>query len=265
VFVINAGLLEKDKKQYGGPREHFKYWIGQMVPDEERAGHDLAKTLLEHAEGGRKLPSGSLRIMALGGREEDFPAVLRLVGLGKAVADDQAAALERVVPANWSQDDAKAKTPLILERFPNTKIFWAANDAMAMGVVAALEELGRHPGEEIFVGGIDWDDDAVKAVADGKLTATVGGHFLDGAWALVLLYDYHHGIDFASERTDWQSKMLPLTKKTAKEYLNTFGVGNWRKVDFRSFSKACNSGLKRYDFSLDKLLLDLKAAKKGEP
>jgi len=266
VFVINAGLLEEDKKQYGGPREHFKYWIGQMLPDEERAGYDLARTLLDRAEeSGKSLPGGSLEIMALGGREEDFPAVLRLAGLGRAVANDHAAALERIVPANWSQDEAKARTPLILERFPNTKVIWAANDAMALGVLAALEELGRHPGEDIFVGGIDWDDDAVKAVADGKLTATVGGHFMDGAWALVLLYDYHHGIDFASERTDWLSKMLPLTKETAKEYLNTFGVGNWRKVDFRSFSKSYNSGLKKYDFSLNKVLLDLKAAKKGEP
>lgn len=94
----------------------------------------------------------------------------------------------------------------------------------------------------------------MKAVADGKLVATIGGHFLEGAWAMVLLCDHYHGIDFASERIDWRSEMLPLTQETVGNYLKYFGTGHWRKIDFRRFSKFYNRDLKTYNLSLRALL-----------
>jgi ABC-type sugar transport system substrate-binding protein len=261
VFLINAGLVGEDKVRYGGPREHFKYWIGQMLPNEEQAGYDLARSLLDRAKAEKKFaPDGRVPIMAITGQEGDFPTVMRNQGLEKAVAEDPAAKLQQIVTANWFREQAKTKVPLILKRYPDTKIIWVANDAMALGVITALEELGRKPGEDIFVGGIDWDDDAVKAVADGKLVATIGGHFLEGAWAMVLLCDYHHGIDFASERIDWRSEMLPLTKETVGNYLKYFGTGHWRKIDFRRFSKFYNRDLKSYNLSVKALLAESKAA-----
>jgi ABC-type sugar transport system substrate-binding protein len=261
VFLINAGLVGEDKARYGGPREHFKYWIGQMLPNEEQAGHDLARSLLDRAEAEKKFaPDGRVPIMAITGQEGDFPTVMRNQGLERAVAEDLAANLQQIVTANWFREQAKIKVPLILKRYPDTKVIWVANDAMALGVITALEELGRKPGKDIFAGGIDWNDDAVKAVADGKLVATIGGHFLEGAWAMVLLCDHYHGIDFASERIDWRSEMLPLTKETVGNYLKYFGTGHWRKIDFRQFSKFYNRDLKTYNFSLETLLAEPKAA-----
>ena len=37
------------------------------------------------------------------------------------------------------------------------------------------------------------------ALRSGRLAALAGGHFMSGAWVLVMLYDYHHGHDFADE------------------------------------------------------------------
>ena len=42
----------------------------------------------------------------------------------------------------------------------------------------------------------------------GELSALAGGHFMAGAWALVMLYDYAHGVDFASEGLELRTSIF---------------------------------------------------------
>ena len=47
------------------------------------------------------------------------------------------------------------------------------NDAMAMGALQAIEAAGRKVGENIYLVGVDALEEAVQAVADGRMTGTV--------------------------------------------------------------------------------------------
>jgi hypothetical protein len=88
------------------------------------------------------------------------------------------------------------------------------------------------------------------------LTALAGGHFIAGAWSLVMLYDYHHGRDFAAEEgleVD-QSMFVLFTPSLADRFLERYGDMRFERVDFRRFSKVLNPKLKRYDFSFGQLL-----------
>ncbi|HEX8536538.1 MAG TPA: substrate-binding domain-containing protein, partial [Cystobacter sp.] len=145
------------------------------------------------------------------------------------------------------------KTFLLLRRYPELQAVWAANDDLAMGALQALEEAGRRPGEDVLVGGIDWTPEALEAVRAGRLVTSLGGHFLEGAWALVLLSDHHQGRDFASERLDWSTAFLPATRANVAGYLELLARPDWEAFDFRAFSKAANPRLKHYDFSLQTL------------
>ncbi len=255
VFVINAGLLADDRRRFGGPREHYKYWIGQMLPDDEQAGYDLAKLLVAQARRDPRLNhDGRVSMAALAGREVDGAAVERNQGLQRAVAEDPAVTLVQIVPANWDRAVAEAKIPLLLGRYPDVTALWTANDGMAMGAVKGMATTGRQAGKDILVGGMNWDSDAMHAVADGRLTATFGGHFLECVWALILLCDYHHGIDFASERVDWRSEMRPLTRDNVRDYMGRLETMDWDKVDYRHLSKYFSPHLKSYHFSVDELL-----------
>jgi len=78
--------------------------------------------------------------------------------------------------AEW--DRAKAVT--LMENWlqaygPSIRAVFAQNDEMAMGVLLALEQAGRK--KDIVVVGVDAIADAVQAVRDGRLDATV---FQDG-------------------------------------------------------------------------------------
>jgi len=251
VFVINSGLVPRDVERFGGPRRHFPLWLGQMLPDEEQAGEMLARLLLEAASRAHRVPPGApLGLVALEGQLGDTSALRRTEGLRQGVAGWEGAVLLQSVSASWAPDVALRKTALLLRRYPELQALWAANDDMALGAVRALEEAGRRPGEDVLVGGIDWAPLALQAVREGRLVTTLGGHFLEGAWALVLLHDHHHGRDFASAGLDWRTAMVPITRGNVDVFLRFLGEGDWESLDFRAFSRVANPALKHYDFSL---------------
>jgi PAS domain S-box-containing protein len=79
---------------------------------------------------------------------------------------------------------------------------------------------------------------------------SVGGHFMDGAWAAVLLYDYLNGIDFANERLQFESQMAGITRANLKKF-SAFLSLDKQSLNFRLFSKALNQQLKLYSLDLN--------------
>ena len=72
-----------------------------------------------------------------------------------------------------------------------------------------------------------------------------------------MLYDYHHGKDFADEGLEQNRSMFILfTPEEARRFQQLFGAQNFDKVDFKKFSKFLNPAIKKYDFSFRKLLTE---------
>jgi ribose transport system substrate-binding protein len=49
----------------------------------------------------------------------------------------------------------------------------ANNDEMAIGAISALEAAGKKPGKDVMIVSIDGTRDALQAIIDGKMLATV--------------------------------------------------------------------------------------------
>ncbi|QRK11203.1 ABC transporter substrate-binding protein [Archangium violaceum] len=265
VFIINSGLRPEDEKRVGGPRELFTWWIGQMLPDDLGAGERLAWLLFEAARARGPSPDAPVRLVALEGPRRDTSAILRNEGLGLALSKWKGAELLQSVTASWLGDEARRKTFLLMRRFPEVQVVWAASDDMALGAARGIEDAGRRPGVDVLVGGIDWTPQALQAVREGTLETSLGGHFLEGAWALVLLHDHHQGLDFASERLDWRTPFHPLTRANVAAYQDVLARPDWEAFDFRAFSKAANPRLKHYDFSLQTLFAQRHGRLPGGP
>ncbi|MEC8842872.1 MAG: hypothetical protein VXX42_02745, partial [SAR324 cluster bacterium] len=41
-FIVNSGFTKEENG--GRPRQHFRFWIGQLLPDEKQTGNMLART-----------------------------------------------------------------------------------------------------------------------------------------------------------------------------------------------------------------------------
>lgn len=255
-FAAFSGLLPQERQRWA-PRRGLPLLLGSLEPDAEQAGYVSAKALIDEGlRRGLAGPDGRLHLLAIAGDRSTPVSIRRNEGLRRALNEYAARAeLDEQVFADWRHERAAELTPALLRRHPQTRLVWAGNDQMAFGAMQAAEQGGARGGRELLFAAINNSLPALQALQEGRLTAVVGGHFLAGAWALVMLYDHHHGQDFAAEGLEQERPMFMLFGKAeAHQYLARFGAG-MPALDFRPYSKKLNPALTRYRFETRPLLL----------
>jgi ABC-type sugar transport system substrate-binding protein len=254
IFVINTGIPEDERQIIGKPREKLENWIGHMAPSDFQAGYELADILINKATALNKGSSTGIHVVALGGGTDSIVPLQRLEGFKKRVAEQSSIRLDDLIDTMWTRPEANVTARELLHQNSEAQIVWTLSDPVALGVIDAIKAEGKKPGVDILTGGIDWSPEAISAVASGEMTASVGGHFFEGGWALVLINDYHYGIDFADDPgVKSTTKMSAITADNVQTYLKRFNNPDWNKIDFKQFSKKYNPSLKKYDFYLETL------------
>lgn len=254
-FLAYSSIPRDQRSATGNPRERYKGWLGSLEPHAEDAGYVTALALIEQGRRAKaQAPDGKLHLVAIAGDRTTPSSIARNEGMRRAVAEAGDAVVEQTVFAGWARDKAAEQAEWLYARYPEARLVWAGNDLMAFGAMAALEKAGKVPGRDAFFSGVNTSREAMEALAAGRLTALAGGHFITGAWSLVMLYDYAHGHDFAPEGLDLDRSMFTnFDAKSAEVYLQRFDKG-FDSVDFRRYSKALNPKLARYDFDFGQLL-----------
>ncbi len=253
-FLILNDFNDEQKKQFGRPRERNKHWLGTLVPDNVDAGYKIAEAILKQAKSkGWK----NLKMVGIGGVAATPAASEREQGLQRALRENPEVKLLQLFGGNWEEKLTYEKAQQMFSRYPDVNLVWAANDLMASGAMKAAEERGKIPGKDILFGGLNWSQPGLEAVKNRRMVVTVGGHFMVGGWALVVLYDYEHGIDFRP--FEMKADLFgTITSHNVNEYMTQLGRQNWEKIDFLKFTKKHNTAIKSYNFSLNKVLNTLK-------
>ncbi|MCP4164179.1 MAG: substrate-binding domain-containing protein [Deltaproteobacteria bacterium] len=251
-MILNTFIRKKNIQLYGVPREKYKNWIGSLIPDNHYAGYRIAKSIIKKAiKNGGVARNGNLHIVGMAGDLVTPAAIERNMGLKKAVAELKNVDLKQIFVCQWSKDLAHSKISHIFTRYPEVGAIWAANDPIALGSMDGTVALGKKPGKDVYFGGLNWDTPALAKIKEGSLTISMGGHFMTGGWAMVLLHDYHHGKDFKEEGTDLKMKIFDeINSSNVDKYIKKFGDKKWDKIDFSKFSKVLNPKMIKYDFSL---------------
>src|SRR5262252_5253083 len=239
----------------GSPRGKYKGWLGSLEPRAEDAGYLTARALIERGKKERAFGrDGRLHMLAIAGDRSTPSSINRNQGMHRAVAGAPMVVLEEEVYAAWARENAAQQAESFYRRYPDVKLVWAGNDLMAFGAMAAWEKRGGKPGVDAWFSGVNTSTEALEAVKSGRLTSLAGGHFITGAWALVMIYDYHHGRDFADEGLELRRPMFAeFTPLLADRYIERFS-GGFDGVDFSRYSKVKTPKLRRYNFGFAQLL-----------
>lgn len=112
---------------------------------------------------------GSGQVALIGGIAGDVTSQARLDGFTAAV--DGKLDIVQTTAADWERQKALTAATDIMQANPDLKGFFAANDDMGLGIARAVANAGKTG--EIAVISVDGNEDALKAVAAGDLTATV--------------------------------------------------------------------------------------------
>ena len=266
-LIFNSDLTLAQKKKWGKARgETLPNWIGSLVPNHKNAGAQVMSSLIEQfsTEEAKKAEDEGLfshhqeevQVLAIGGSRATPASKGRVEGLKEVLAKNPRYKLKQLVYAEWDEKKAYERTEVLLKRYPKTKIIWAANDAMAIGALKAVKDAGLLPGKDIFLAGLNWAQDALTFVKRGELVSSTGGHFLLGAWALIVAVDHHHGLDFWDEGPVLEMDFQTITQETIDYYLDLVKKGS-SLINFKKATKLYNKALIKYEMSFPYLLKGL--------
>lgn len=251
-FLVNSGLSDEQYQEFGAPRTKYKYWLGEMMPDDKGAGKKLAAYLYDAAvKKGLADKDGNVLGVGVAANLSDGASVERRAGLAEFTAEQPHMNVPQVVNAKWERPTAKMMVTHLMDRYSDIKTVWSASDAMALGAAEAISDRKLTPGKDVLLGGVDWSVEGFDAIKQGTLTASVGGHVMEGAWAAVILFDYFHGIDFdKSEGLRMKSPMYIADAANVDQIRGKINAENWKKIDYKQFSKFYHKDIQKYNFTL---------------
>ena len=98
----------------------------------------------------------------------------RLRGFREAISEYPGISIVASQTANWERDQAFNVTQNMLQSHSDLRAIFAANDVMALGAVEAVASAGRTG--DLVVVGFDAQDEAVAAIREGVMSASIAQH-----------------------------------------------------------------------------------------
>ena len=214
----------------------FPNYLAFVGPSDRDAGRQMAEALfaaIEPAEDGKKY------IAVVNGTAGTSVAIDRRSGLQDALDANPDIVVVGEVDGNFVRDTSQTVFESLWQGNPNVQGVWAANGGTATGVMAAITNAGKKPGEDIVVVAMDLNPENVDAVEKGELLFDIGGHWLQGGFALVMLYDHLNGHGIPAEVANVKLDLLPLTQDRVAQFRSDFPNGV-PVYDFKARSKSYN-------------------------
>lgn len=120
-----------------------------------------------------KLAGGKGNVVILQGDPANEAAVLRTKGCEDVVAKNPGMTVTKKQAGNWYREKGQSIMENWLQSGDEINVVCANNDEMALGAINAIKALGKVPGKDILVGGVDATSDALAAMDAGELSVTV--------------------------------------------------------------------------------------------
>jgi ribose transport system substrate-binding protein len=158
IVVVDTRL---DPKAAADAGVHASTFVGS----DNYAGGRLAGDYLVKASG------GNAHVAILEGIPGHETGDSRLRGFKDAVKGPPGISIVASQPANWERDQGFNVFQNMLQAHPDIDSVFACSDLMALGALEAIAAAGRTG--RIRVVGFDALDDAKRAIADGKMAASV--------------------------------------------------------------------------------------------
>ncbi|MGW2272583.1 ABC transporter substrate-binding protein [Streptomyces yangpuensis] len=187
------------------PGVDYMAFIGSDFAEE---GRRLAEWLIKNA-------NGKTKIIELEGTTGSAPTNDRKKGFDDAVKAAGGFQIVASQSGGFSRDKGRHVAAALLQAHPDANVIYAHNDEMALGAIAALEAVGRKPGKDVLVLSIDGGMEAVQAIVDGKINASVECNPRFGPIAFQTLKRYAAG-----------EKIQPWVKNIDKFYDSSNAAGS---------------------------------------
>jgi ABC-type sugar transport system substrate-binding protein len=258
LISINSDISTEQFAVLGKPREKFPYWLAQISPNDFAVGGQLATAILQGSRA-RRCPTTkcNVNIFAITGMSYSAVSTQRVNGLKQVVQTDKNSRILNAVYGHWDRKRVADMTSTILSRHNDIDAFWIASDIMAYGLLDGLNAMNHTLPSTTIIGSIDWSPASIDKVKEGSLHMSVGGHFMEAGWSLILFYDYINNTDFADELGVIIRTEMSLLNKQNVDTLGPFlQAPSWSKKRIRSYSKYLNPARKHYNLTPTTIIME---------
>ncbi|SIS74706.1 ABC transporter substrate-binding protein [Neptunomonas antarctica] len=237
-----------------------KVMLGSITPDNFGAGARMMEALLTCARDIEK--TAPINVLMIGGDQLTPASIDRNEGGLSILEKRPDAILKRLLYANWNQREATLLTNNYLKWSARNQItphaIWAANDPIAQGALNALKQHNLDAGKDVCLVGLNWSSEGLAMVKNKEMVHTDGGHFLAGAWSMVLLKDIFTQAILPEIPININFEMQAINSQNLEQYQTTFGHAAWGKINFRKFLLHNKKSMANYNFSMDALFTSVK-------
>jgi ABC-type sugar transport system substrate-binding protein len=222
--VTEDRLVVPDITQYKGEQ-----LVAQVTQNNRQWGYDMMTSLVNQ---------GSKKVVAI----MDPHGVTTVEEAWSGA--EQAAAKEgvQVLQQSWqpkSRENAISTMERYLAKYPRGQVggCWCIGSTVGLGGLYAVQQAGR--AGEIKISTADDDRDVIKAIQAGRLTSTLGGHWMNGGFGLIALYDHLKGKQPLQRQPKFN--LMTIDRTNAEKYAARFLNGKPFTPDqIRSMSLADN-------------------------
>lgn len=186
--VVLLNDIDLQQQQLRSQNPHWqKYLLSCLVPNNYWIGQQTAKEMYT------KAGAQSGQVVLISGDKVTPASIEREAGAVNFFQQQANLQIKQIVYGQWEELRSYQQTRVLLKRYPQLKYLWTANDHMAFGSLAAIQEAGMAPGKDIFVGTVNTSDKALSLLERGDISALGGGHFIAAGWGLSLIYQHAVG------------------------------------------------------------------------
>jgi len=218
------------------PQDEFDNYIAFVGPNDEDSGYQMANALFESIT---PAADGKKYVGVIQGTPGTTVAINREKGFDRALAENADVEVVGRVNGNFVRDESQQAMEDLYQAHPEMQGVWCANGGTATGAMTAIKNAGKEPGKDVMVVAMDLNPENVDAVANGELLFDIGGHWLQGGFALVMMYDYLNGYEVPKDKANVVLDLLPLTIDQIDQFNKDFPDGV-PAYDFRAHSKTYN-------------------------
>ncbi|MPX89636.1 periplasmic sugar-binding domain protein [Salinivibrio sp. VYel1] len=185
-LILNDVDQQTKTKLFQDP--HWQqYLLPSIIPNNHSIGYAIAEAMVQagdNAPGEAVMISGDLTTPA---------SVQREAGGKRFFVERSDITLHQVVHGQWNESISQEQMHTLLQRYPNVRYVWTANDHMAFGAMKAARQAGKTPGDDIYFATVNTSERVLSLREKGDISALGGGHFKAAGLALSRIYAHDKG------------------------------------------------------------------------
>ena len=116
---------------------------------------------------------GALNIVELSGTLDSTPMLQRAQGFRDAIAQSENLRLIDSMSGDFLRPKGRECMKVLLEKYDRIDVLYSHNDAMTLGAISAMEEVGLIPGKDIIIITVDGEQAAIDLLREGKINCVV--------------------------------------------------------------------------------------------